>query len=264
MPGHKNTKLGRCSPSAERHAVLGGRRFKSVSLTTTSTFGFAPKAALPEVRGSPLFGSPFRGLQCSSRSGAECSLDRCGRTSLCDWAARRKGVAEPRARPGRSPVGPQMERLGAPGRRVEGHEHPGFGGDRARPDPLPWPCEQRASTRWGGAQASRRPAQGAERQPHGTRCLEGHHTSGPQRVHLLGRRSEAGDDPGTSHSPDRGGARGRPASALLLARVQAPRTHRQIAGSCVSCSRVPTPHHRSSRANPEYDHTKCLGSPWCP
>ncbi len=103
--------------------------------------------------------------------------------------------------------------------------------------PLPWSCEQPASARWGGAQASRRPAQGADRQPHGTRCLEGHHASGPQRVHLLGRGCQAGDDPRTPHSPDPGGAGGRPASALLLARLQAPRAHRQIAVGAVLSSR---------------------------
>jgi hypothetical protein len=95
--------------------------------------------------------------------------------------------------------------------------------------PLPWPCEQPASARWGGAQASRRPTQGTACQPPGPRCLEGHHTSGPQRVHLLGRGCQAGDDPRTPHSPDSGGTGGRAASALLLARLQAPRTQRQIA-----------------------------------
>ena len=127
------------------------------------------------------------------------------------------------------------------------HEDPGFAGDRARPDPLPWPCEQPASARWGGAQASRRPAQGADRQPHGTRCLEGHHASGPQRVHLLGRGCQAGNDPRTPHSPDPGGAGGRPASALLLARVQAPRAHRRIAVGCV-------PPTAGSRARSEHCH----------
>jgi hypothetical protein len=102
---------------------------------------------------------------------------------------------------------------------------------RAGPGPLPWPCEQAANARWGGAQASRRPAQGAYRQPGGTRCLEGHHASGPKRVHLLGRGCQAGDDPRTPHSPDPGGVGGRPASALLLARVQTRRAHRQIATS---------------------------------
>ena len=91
-----------------------------------------------------------------------------------------------------------------------------------RRDSLRWPCEQPWSARWCGTQASRRPAQGADRQPHGTRCLEGHHASGPQRVHLLGRGCQAGDDPRSPHSPDPGGAGGRPASALLLAGVQTP------------------------------------------
>ena len=36
-----------------------------------------------------------------------------------------------------------------------------------RPDPLPWPHEQPASARWCGAQASRRPPRGADRQSHG-------------------------------------------------------------------------------------------------
>ena len=83
------------------------------------------------------------------------------------------------------------------------------------------------------AQASRRPARGADRQPDGTRCLERHHASGPKRVHLLGRGCQAGDDPTTPHSPDPGGTGGRPASALLLARVQAPRAHRQIGSGVV-------------------------------
>src|SRR5207245_721178 len=42
---------------------------------------------------------------------------------------------------------------------------------------------------------------------------------------------QAGDDPRTPHSPDPGGAGGRPASALLLARVQAPRAHPHLATS---------------------------------
>ena len=112
--------------------------------------------------------------------------------------------------------------------------------NRPGPGPLPWPCEQPASGRWGGAQASRRPAQGADRQPDRTRCLEGHHASGPKRVHLLGRGCKAGDDSRTPHSPDPGGAGGRPASALLLARVQAPRAHRQIATSLRRIPNVPS------------------------
>jgi len=103
----------------------------------------------------------------------------------------------------------------------------------ASPGPLPCPCEQPATARWGGTQASRRLAQGADRQPHSPRCLEGHHPSGSQRVHLLGRGRQAGDDPPTAHSQDRGGAGGRPASALLLARVCAPGAYRQIAVSSV-------------------------------
>lgn len=53
-------------------------------------------------------------------------------------------------------------------------------------------------------------------------------TPGPQRIHLLGRRRQAGHDSGTPHSADRGGARARPATALLLARMQAPRAQRQL------------------------------------
>jgi hypothetical protein len=95
--------------------------------------------------------------------------------------------------------------------------------------PLPLPREQPAIARWGGAQVTRRPARGADRQRVGPRCLEGHHTPGAQRVHLLGRGCQTGDDPRTSHSPDPGGAGGWPAQALLLAGVQAPRPHRQVA-----------------------------------
>ena len=60
--------------------------------------------------------------------------------------------------------------------------------------------------------------------------MEGHHALGPQRVHLLGRGCQAGDDPEAPHSPDTGGARGRPASPLLLAWMQAPRAHRYLDG----------------------------------
>jgi hypothetical protein len=108
--------------------------------------------------------------------------------------------------------------------------------------PLPCSCEQSGSARWGGAQASRRPTQGAERQRHGTRCLEGHHASGSQRVHLLGRGCQAEDDARTPHSPDPGGTGGRPAPALLLARVHTPRAHRQIA--------VGAAHSRAGRSPP--------------
>src|SRR4051812_32532243 len=94
---------------------------------------------------------------------------------------------------------------------------------------LPLRYEQPASARWGRAQAPHRSAQGADRQQLGTRCVEGHHAAGAQRVHLLGRGRQAGQDPGTSHSPDPGGARGRHAQALLLARVQAPRAPRSVA-----------------------------------
>ena len=66
---------------------------------------------------------------------------------------------------------------------------------RRRSTRLPWPCERPASARWGGAQATGRPARGADRQRHGTRCLEGHHALGPQRVHLLGRGCQAGRRP---------------------------------------------------------------------
>ena len=102
-----------------------------------------------------------------------------------------------------------------------------FGGS-VRPS-LRWPGEQRASARWGRAQASRRPAQRADCQSNGTRRLEGHHTSRPQRVHLLGRGCQAGDDTRTPHSPNPGGVGGWPAPTLLLARMRTLRAHRQIA-----------------------------------
>src|SRR5829696_646640 len=95
--------------------------------------------------------------------------------------------------------------------------------------PLPLHCEQPASAWWSGAQVARRPARGADRQHHGTRCLEGDHTLGAQRVHLLGRGCQAGNDPRTAHSPDPGGTGGWSAPALLLAGLQAPRPHRQVA-----------------------------------
>src|SRR5205814_6874073 len=52
-----------------------------------------------------------------------------------------------------------------------------------------------------------------------------------QRVHLLGRGCQAGDDPATPYPPDPRGACRRPASALLPARMQAPRARRQIGAS---------------------------------
>lgn len=135
----------------------------------------------------------------------------------------------PRCRSACQPAGARasfgLHVLSRPGPAPVGHLPPWF--KRL----LAWPCEQPACTRWGGAQASRRPAPGVDRQPHGSRCLEGHHSSGPKRVHLLDRGCQAGNDPGAPHSPDPGGARGRPASALLLARVQAPRAHQQIASA---------------------------------
>ena len=95
---------------------------------------------------------------------------------------------------------------------------------------LPSCCEQRPATaRWRRAQASRRPTQGPGRQRDGARRLEGHHASGAQRVHLLDRGCQAGSHPGTPHPTDHGGARGRSAPALLLARAQAPRADRPIA-----------------------------------
>jgi len=112
--------------------------------------------------------------------------------------------------------------------------------NQACPGSLSWPCERPASARWGSAQASCRPARGADRQPDGTRCLEGHHAAGPKRVHLLGRGCQTGDDPRTPYPPDSGGAGGRSASALLLARVQAPRAHRQIATSASAGLSVPS------------------------
>jgi len=93
---------------------------------------------------------------------------------------------------------------------------------------LLWHREQSASPWWRRPQASGRPAKGVDRQPHGTRCLDGHHASGPQRIHLLGRGRKAGDDPRTPNPPDPGGVGGRPAPTLLLAWVRAPRAHRQV------------------------------------
>src|SRR5215213_11421148 len=95
--------------------------------------------------------------------------------------------------------------------------------------PLRLSCEQPASAEWGGARATPIPARGADRQHRGTRCLEGHHALGAQRVHLLGRGCQAAGDPRTPHSPDTGGAGGWPAPALLLAGVQAPRPRRELA-----------------------------------
>jgi hypothetical protein len=91
----------------------------------------------------------------------------------------------------------------------------------------------------GGVHVTRRPARGVDRQHRGNRCLEGHHPLGAQRVHLLGAGCKAEDDPRTPHSPDPGGAGGWPAPALLLAGVQAPRPHRQLAAQIDSVRRAP-------------------------
>ncbi len=104
---------------------------------------------------------------------------------------------------------------------------------------LPWPREHQAITGWGGAQAARRPTYGADRQLHGTRRVEGHHTLGAQRVHLLGRGCEATGDPSATNSPHPRGTGRRPAPTLLLAWMQAPRAHRQVialgAGVVILC-----------------------------
>lgn len=148
------------------------------------------------------------------------------------------------------PVGGEVER-----RTTAGHTHQPFAlapGRVSRPTTcgLPSPCERPATARWGRAHASRRPTRGADRQRDGVRCVEGHHTSCPQRVHLLGRRRQAGDHTRTPHPPDRGGAGGRPAPALLLARVQAPGADRPIAGRrrslAMNRAKEPPPRCRSS------------------
>ena len=105
---------------------------------------------------------------------------------------------------------------------------------RPAPAPLLWPNGWHASTRWRRTRASRRPSDGPDGQSDGTRRVEGHHATRPQRVHLLGRGREASANPRTPHSPDPRGAGRRPAPALLLAGVQSPRTHRQIAGALPS------------------------------
>ena len=124
-----------------------------------------------------------------------------------------------------------------------------------------WPCEQPASAWWGGAQATGRPARGVDRQHHGTRCLEGHHALGTQRVHLLGRGCQAGDDPRTPHSPDPGGAGGRPAPALLLAGVQAPRPRCEAAaGGFVAFSVARCPSETASPRTGEIVATRLRGA----
>src|SRR5918997_4332716 len=110
-----------------------------------------------------------------------------------------------------------------------------------------WPYEQPARAWWGSAQVACRPARGTDREHHGTRGMEGHHPLGPQRVHLLGRGCEAGDHAGASHPPDPGGARRRPASALLLAWMQAPGTHTAACLSSRSAASAGRRHHAAER-----------------
>jgi hypothetical protein len=96
--------------------------------------------------------------------------------------------------------------------------------------------DQQARAGWSGARAPRRPAGGAQRERQRARCLVGYHALGTQRVHLLGRGRQAGSDPTAPHSSDPRGARRRPAPALLLARLQAPRAHGGLSASrTVAC-----------------------------
>ena len=117
--------------------------------------------------------------------------------------------------------------------------------------PRPVPCrrEQRTSSWWGGAQTPKRLTSRSGGQPDSSRCMEGHNATGPQRVHLLGRGGQAGSHAGTPHTPDPGGARGGPTSAMLLARVRTPRTKRQIEVNKRSV--VPDPRNESSGRRPQ-------------
>lgn len=120
-----------------------------------------------------------------------------------------------------------------------GNDHPRDGLPARDLPPLRWATsEQRASARWGGARASRRPAGSAERQRHGAGCVEGHHPAGAQRVHLLGRGGETGHDPPTSHSSDPGGARRRSAPSMLLAGLPPPGAQRQPGARHAACAVV--------------------------
>jgi hypothetical protein len=80
-------------------------------------------------------------------------------------------------------------------------------------------------SRWRGARVARGSARNVDRQRHGARCLDGHHAIGAQRVHLLGRGCQAGEHPRAPHPAHPGRVGGRPASTLLLARMQASRPH---------------------------------------
>jgi len=106
---------------------------------------------------------------------------------------------------------------------------PQFGLPRTLPGCLPGdPCEQPASAGGVVHKLPRRPAQGADRQFDGTRCLERHHASGPQRVHLLGSTMPSRRRPGNAAFAGPRRSWRKAASALLLAGMQAPRAHRQI------------------------------------
>jgi hypothetical protein len=88
--------------------------------------------------------------------------------------------------------------------------------------------ERQARAWWRGPRSAQRPARRAQRKLHGTRCLERHHPLGAQRVHLLGRGREARDNAKAPHSQDPRGVGGRPAPAMLLAWVQAPKAHGSV------------------------------------
>jgi len=100
--------------------------------------------------------------------------------------------------------------------------------------------------------------------------MERHHAVGPERVHLLGRGCQAGDHPSAPDSANAGGIGGRPAPALLLARLQAPRPHRQLArpaavpGGVLGCSDHSGRQHEVSsgvRWHQEREHPRRAGRP---
>ncbi len=197
-----------------------------------------PAVHTPSSRCSTCIFTSFQDGQVMASRRGRPSVRECGQSMMSSTGFRVGSRSEPTA-PGRRlgdhfpscsdvPVS-GIRQSGPPGSHSERTRGAAIIGEQVAGVQLPWPCERPATARWGGTQASWRPAQGADRQPHGTRCLEGHHAPRPQRVHLLGRRCQAGHDPRTPHPPDPGRAGGRPASALLLARMHAPRAHRHIA-----------------------------------
>ncbi len=165
----------RRGPAADRADPAAQRRTRARCRTSRSSFGRAAA------------GNPNQGGQSAARrrSAAECQT-----------AARTSGRRDRRRPVARWPRHCAMQVSGA---------------NRGRSFAVSEP----ADTRGGGCTRCPRTCGSAARQRHRAGGVEGHHTAGAQRIHLLGRGCQAGEDPGASHPADPGRAGGRPAPALL-------------------------------------------------